>query len=313
MIRLLVRWLGNSILLLFVVSGLTFVLISLAPGDAARTILGQRGNQEDYLRLRSELGLDDPLPVRYWRWLKDVLHGDLGQSMFSQAPVTRLVSERIGVTLCLVIGALIVIAVGGVLLGIASARFRGTVGRVFDVVALLGVSMPNFWFGLVLVTVFAVGLRLFPATGYTWPTQSVMGWLRSLTLPVITLAIAGIATVAKQTRDAMATQLSQEYVQAMRAQGLRERSIVYRHVLKNAAVPLTTVLGLMLVGLFSGTVLVESIFALPGLGGLVVTATTQHDIPVVEGVALVFALMVVTVNLVVDLLYRAVNPKVRLS
>ncbi|MDR0416240.1 MAG: ABC transporter permease [Propionibacteriaceae bacterium] len=311
MTRLLARWLANSVLLLFVVSGLTFVLISLAPGDAARSILGQRGTEQDYLDLRAKLGLDDPFFVRYGRWLGDVFHGDLGQSMFNNVPVTRLIGERIGVTLCLVLGALAVIAVVGVLLGVASARFKGKLGRFLDVVALLGVSVPNFWIGLVLVTVFSVGLRLFPATGYTWPSQSLAGWLRCLVLPVVTLAIAGIATVAKQTRDAMSTQLSQEYVQAMRAQGLSERSIVYRHVLKNAAVPLTTVLGLMLVGLFSGTVLVESIFALPGLGGLVVSATTTHDIPVVEGVALVFALMVVTVNLVVDLLYRAVNPKVR--
>jgi peptide/nickel transport system permease protein len=135
----------------------------------------------------------------------------------------------------------------------------------------------------------------------------------SLTLPIITLGISGIAVVAKQTRDSMTTELDQEYVRALRAQGLSERSIVYRHVLRNAAIPLTTVLGLMLVGLFSGTVLVESIFALPGLGGLVVTATANHDIPIVEGVALVFALMVVTVNLIVDLLYRAINPKVRTS
>jgi peptide/nickel transport system permease protein len=313
MIRLLVRWLANSVLLLFVVSGLTFVLISLAPGDAARVILGQAGTQEDYLRLRGQLGLDDPLPVRYWHWLSDVLQGNFGQSMFSNAPVSRLIGERIGVTLWLVLGALVVIAVCGVLLGIASARLKGTLGRLLDVVAMLGVSVPNFWFGLVLVTVFSVGLRVFPATGYTRPEESVPGWLASITLPVVTLAIGGIAVVAKQTRDSMATELDQEYVRALRAQGLSERSIVYRHVLRNAAIPLTTVLGLMLVGLFSGTVLVESIFALPGLGGLVVTATTNHDIPIVEGVALVFALMVVTVNLIVDLLYRAINPKVRTS
>jgi peptide/nickel transport system permease protein len=311
MIRFLGRWLANSVLLVFVVSGLTFVLISLAPGDAARTILGQSGTQEQYEALRAQLGLDDPLPVRYWDWLTGVLHGDLGESMFSHDQVTKLVFDRIGVTVWLVIGALALIAVVGAGLGIASARFKGTVGRALDMVALVGVSIPNFWFGLILVSMLAVALPIFPATGYVYPTDSITGWLRSLTLPVITLGIAGIATVAKQTRDAMATQLDREYVRALRGQGLSERSIVFRHVLKNAAIPLTTVLGLMMIGLFSGTVLVESIFALPGLGGLVVGATTQHDIPVVEGVALVFALMVVTTNLVVDLIYVAINPKVR--
>jgi peptide/nickel transport system permease protein len=310
-IRLLARWLVNSIMLLLVVSGLTFVLVSLAPGDAARTILGQRGTQEQYLALREQLGLDQPLPVRYWDWLRGVLRGDMGESMFSHDPVSRLVADRIGVTIWLVVGALLVIAVVGVALGMASARLKGAIGRCLDALSMVGVSIPNFWFGLVLVTLLSVKLRLFPVTGYVYPAESVSGWLRSLALPVVTLAIGGIAVIAKQARDAISTQLDQEYVLALRGQGISERSIVYRHVLKNAAVPLTTVLGLMLIGLFSGTVLVESIFALPGLGGLVVGATTQHDIPVVEGVALVFALMVVTTNLVVDLLYHVVNPRIR--
>ncbi|MDR1431921.1 MAG: ABC transporter permease [Propionibacteriaceae bacterium] len=313
MIRLLGRWLVNSALILLVVSGLTFVLISFAPGDAARTILGQTGTQQQYLELRAKLHLDDPLPVRYWDWLSGVLQGDFGESMFSHDPVSQLVWDRIGVTIWLVLGALALIAVAGVALGIASARFRGPLGRVLDVISLLGVSIPNFWFGLLLVSLLAVAIPIFPATGYVYPSVDAIGWLRSLALPVFTLGLAGIAIVAKQTRDAMSTQLNQEYVSALRAQGLSERSIVYRHVLKNAAVPLTTVLGLMMIGLFSGTVLVESIFALPGLGGLVVNATSQHDIPVVEGVALVYALMVVTTNLVVDLIYRGVNPKVRVS
>ncbi|MDR1214365.1 MAG: ABC transporter permease [Propionibacteriaceae bacterium] len=312
MIRLLARWLATSVLLLFVVSALTFVLISFAPGDAARAILGAKGTVEQYEELRQRLGLNDPLPERYWDWLSGVLQGDLGASIFSNQPVSQIIASRIAPTLALVVGSLLFSALVGVALGVASAQGKGLLGRLTDVVSLLGVSIPNFWLGLVLVTLFAVGLGWLPATGYVSFAASPAGWARSLVLPVVTLGVGGVAIIAKQTRDAMGAQLASGYVSAMRAQGLSERSIVYKHALKNAAIPVTTVLGLMFVGLFSGTVLVENVFAYPGLGGLVVRATAQHDIPVVEGVALTFAIFVVLANLAVDLLYGWLNPKARL-
>lgn len=312
-IRRLLGWLAASAALLFFVSALTFLLVSIAPGDAARTILGQTGTQEQYLALRQQLGLDDPLPVRYGTWLLNALSGDLGSSIFSHQGVGSLIAPRLGVTLSLVIGSLLFATIAGVLLGIAGARNTGVLGKAIDVISLIGVSIPTFWLGFVLVAVLAVAIPIFPATGYVdfsyWP----WGWFMSLVLPVVTLGVGGIAVIAKQTRDAMRTQLNREYVTSMRAQGLSERSIVYRHVLRNAAIPVTTVLGLMFTGMFSGTVLVESVFALPGLGGLVVDATVKHDIPVVEGVALVFALFVVATNLVVDVLYGWLNPKARIS
>jgi peptide/nickel transport system permease protein len=313
MTRLLARWLVTSLLVLFVVSALTFVLISLAPGDAARAILGQTGTHAQYLALRKQLGLDLPLPLRYWEWLSGALHGDLGASIFSNQSVITIIGSRLGVTFSLVIGGLLFSGIVGIALGIAGARSRGPFGRWIDVVALVGVSIPNFWLGFILVSVFAVAIPLFPATGYVDFADSPVLWFTSLVLPVFTLGVGGVAIIAKQTRDAMSMQLSREYVDAMRAQGLSERSIIYRHVLKNAAIPVTTVLGLMFAGLFSGTVLVENVFALPGLGGLVVQATSQHDIPVVEGVALVFAFFVVVTNLIVDLTYGALNPKARVS
>ncbi|MCM3778415.1 ABC transporter permease [Microbacterium hydrocarbonoxydans] len=309
--RRLARWLATSLLLLFVVSVLTFVLVSLAPGDAARTILGQTGTQEQYLALRDQLGLDDPLIERYGQWLGAAVQGDLGSSIFSNQSVSSLIGSRLGVTLSLVAGSLLFSVVVGVALGVAGARSHGPIGRAIDVVALVGVSIPTFWLGFLLVSVFAVALPLFPATGYIdfgyWP----FGWFLSLVLPVLTLGIGGVAVIAKQTRDAMRTQLDREFVTAMRAQGLSERSIVYRHVLRNAAIPVTTVIGLMMIGLFSGTVLVENVFALPGLGGLVVEATSRHDIPVVQGVALTFALFVVVTNLLIDVLSGILDPKAR--
>ncbi|SMQ57651.1 ABC transporter permease [Agreia sp. VKM Ac-1783] len=313
MIRLLARWLGTSALLLFVVSALTFVLTALAPGDAARVILGKNGTEEQYQALRLQLGLDEPLPVRYWNWLSGALHGDLGVSIYSQQSVTDIIGGRLAPTLALVVGGLIFSAVLGIALGIASARGRGRLSKVTDVISLLGVSIPPFWLGFILVTAFAVALPLFPATGYVDFASSPSEWARSLVLPVITLGVGGVALIAKQTRDAMSKQLSLDYVDAMRAQGLSERSIVFRHVLKNAAIPITTVLGILFTGLFSGTVLVENVFALPGLGGLIVQATASHDIPIVEGVALVFALVVVLTNLVVDIINGLLNPKARLA
>ncbi|MGP3534144.1 ABC transporter permease [Microbacterium sp. RD1] len=308
---LLLRWLGTSVLLLFVVTALTFVLTALAPGDAARVIIGQNGTLEQYEALRAQLGLDDPLFARYADWLANAVHGDLGTSIFSNQPVAELIAGRLGTTLSLVFGALLFSMVFGVALGIASARSKGFLSRVTDVVALIGASVPNFWLGFILVAAFAVAIPLFPATGYTDLAVSPGEWLRGMVLPVITLGVGGVALIAKQTRDAMRRQLDREYVSAMRAQGLSESSIVFRHVLKNAAVPIATVLGVMFIGLFSGTVLVENVFALPGVGGLVVSATASHDIPVVQGVALVFTFMVIVTNLVVDLLYGVLNPKAR--
>jgi peptide/nickel transport system permease protein len=225
--------------------------------------------------------------------------------------VTQIIASRLAPTLSLVIGSLLFSALIGIGLGVVSARRAGPLARLTDVISLLGISIPNFWLGLVLVTLFAVALPLFPATGYVAFGSSPGQWSRALVLPVVTLGVGGVATIAKQTRDAMSTELGRGYVTAMRAQGLPERSIVYRHALKNAAIPVTTVLGLMFVGLFSGTVLIENVFAYPGLGGLVVQATAQHDIPVVEGIALTFAIFVVIANLAVDLLYGWLNPKAR--
>jgi peptide/nickel transport system permease protein len=263
--------------------------------------------------LRLQLGLDDPLPVRYWHWLSGALHGDLGVSIYSNQSVVEIIGGRLAPTLALVVGGLLFSAVIGIALGIASARSRGPLSRATDVISLVGVSIPNFWLGFILVTAFAVALPWFPATGYVDFASSPSEWARSLVLPVVTLGVGGVALIAKQTRDAMSKQLNLDYVDAMRAQGLSERSIVFRHVLKNAAIPITTVLGLLFTGLFSGTVLVENVFALPGLGGLVVQATVSHDIPIVEGVALVFAIVVVITNLVVDISYGLLNPKARLT
>ncbi|MFE3177873.1 ABC transporter permease [Amycolatopsis sp. NPDC059090] len=305
--RGILRWLLSSAVLVLVVSALTFVLVSLTPGDAARSILGASGTEAQHEQLRHQLGLDRPLWTRYGEWLNGVLHGDLGTSLFTGQPVSAALNERLGVTLTLIVGSMVVaIAVGGGL-GLLSAVRGGRIGRTVDVFSLLGLAIPNFWLGLVLVAVFAVALRVFPTGGYVAMTQSPAGWLGSIVLPVVTLGFGASAMLAKQSRDAVLDELGKDYVVMLRARAVGERSVILRHVLKNAAVPIVTVLGLLFVGLLGGSVFVETLFVLPGLGSTVVQATTTHDIPMVQGVALYFTVIVVAVNLVVELTYRKLN------
>lgn len=311
MFRLVARWLLKSIVLMFLVSALTFVLVSLTPGDPARTILGPTGTQAQYEALRTQMGLDQPLLTRYGQWLSRAVRGDLGSSVFNKESVTTLLGQRFGVTVTLVVGGILCSAVIGVTLGILSARRRGAIARLVDVLSLVGSAVPTFWLGLVLVTLFAVKLKWFPVVGYTPFADSATDWLKSVTLPVLTLAVSGIALIAKQTRDAMLQELDKDYVLMLRAHGANEATVQLKHALRNAAVPIITVVGVLMIGLLGGTVLVESVFSLPGLGGLAVKRTFQHDLPVVQGVVVLFAAIIVAINLLVDLAYAWANPKVR--
>jgi peptide/nickel transport system permease protein len=296
--------------LLFVVSALTFLLVSVTPGDAAREILGDNSTPEQYEQLRTTLGLDRPLYAQYGHWLGRAVHGDLGRSLITHEPVMHAISDRVSVTASLMLGALLANAVIGISLGVLSAVRGGAVGRFVDAMGLVGFALPAFWVAAVLITVFAVALRWFPATGYVRFDDSGSGWARSLVLPVAALTLHGVAAVAKQTREAMLDALASDYIRAARANGIRERSLVFRHALRNASVRSVTILGLQAIGLLGGTVLVESVFALPGLGGLVADASLQHDLPMVQGVVMAFAVMVVAINLVIDIVYAWIDPRV---
>ncbi|GAA5165088.1 MULTISPECIES: ABC transporter permease [Amycolatopsis] len=309
--RLILRRLLISVPLVIGVSLLTFLLQALTPGDTARAILGINYTPEAYAQLRHQLGLDEPLLTQYWHWLTQALRGDLGVSPISGLSVASEIASRLSVTVSLILVTTLVAAALGIGLGVFSAVRGGALGRTVDVLSLAGHSLPSFWLGLALVTVFAVGLRAFPATGYVALDASPGQWALSLVLPVTALAVHGIAVIAKQTRDGMLEVLSREFVRALRAHGVSERSIVFRHALRNAAIPVVTVVGIVFVHLLSGTVLVETVFAMPGLGGLAVDSTTQHDLPMIQGVVVVFTLIVVAVNLLVDLAYSWLNPKVR--
>jgi peptide/nickel transport system permease protein len=314
MLKETVRWLVSSLVLLFVVTGLTFVLVSLAPGDAAKAILSGQGTgftNQQYLQVRHQLGIDQPLPVQYWHWLDGMLHGNLGTDLFNGQPVADALATRIVPSLSIILGTVVVAGLVGVGLGIVSARRAGVAGRVVDVLTLGGFAVPNFWLALVLVELLAIRFAVFPAGGYVSPATDPGGWLRGIVLPVITLAAGAVALIAKQTRDSMAEVLSREFVTMLRARGLGTASIVYRHALRNAAVPVVTVLGLLLINLLGGTVLIEAVFAVPGLGQEAVTASSTHNLPVIEGIAFYFTIAVVVANLLVDVSYRLLNPKAR--
>ena len=310
-LRVVVRRCVMTVPLLFVVSALTFILVSLTPGNAAEEILGTSATPAEYAALNRALGLNLPLYEQYWNWLRHALTGDLGQSIFTSQPVTQEIGQRLPVTLSLLIGALVTSAVIGIGLGVFSAVRGGAAGRAADALALIGFSLPAFWVGAELIVIFAVWQNWFPATGYVSITSSPIGWLHSLVLPVATLSLYGIASTAKQTREAMLDVLASEYIRMAWANGVPARTIIFRYALRNASMRVVTVLGLLAVGLLGGTVLVENVFALPGLGSLMVTAATQHDLPVVAGIAVYFTLIVVAINLAVDLTYAWLNPRVR--
>jgi peptide/nickel transport system permease protein len=306
---------GRRVLLavptLFAVSLLTFLLQAAMPGDPARAIVGPTATQAAYERVRSELHLNLPLWQQYVDYLGNALHGNLGTSIFTGQLVRSMVAASLPVTLTIVIGATIVSALAGILLGAVSVRIGGPLAKAVDVLSLFGLALPNFWVALMLIAVFAIALPLFPATGWTPFQESPSLWLSSIALPVIALAIGSIAQVAKMTRDGIADAMRQDYIRTLRACGVADRSLLYKHALKNSGVSIVTVIGIGFIGSLAGSLFVENVFVLPGLGSLLGTATAQRDIPVIEGVALAYAVVVVTVNLLIDISYVLLNPKVK--
>ncbi len=314
MFSYLVRRLLLGIPLLFVVSILTFVTVALIPGDPAVRILGAGHSEAQYRAFDRKLGLDQSILVQYGRWLdRVVVHGSLGTSLFSSQSVTSEIGQRLLVTVWLVVGATLLSLVVGVGLGLLSAGARGPGGRLVDVLSWLGFAIPNFWLGLILVELLAVRAKLLPASGYVAFGSSPLGWLKSLILPVVTLAAVGATGIAKQTRDSMREVMGREFVVALTVAGIPRRSVVFRHALRNAAIPIVTSAGLFAVAMLGGTVLVEQIFVLPGLGSLAVQAATNHDLPTMEGVVVTFTLIVLALNLLIDLSYAWLNPRVRVG
>ena len=313
MLTFILRRLLSGVILIAVISFLAYVLLYLSGGDIARRILGENATAETVAKRTEELGLDRPLLVQYGDWVASAFTGDLGRSWFTGELVSTSVTTRLAVTLSLVIGATLVSAIVAVILGVLAARRGGAIDGTVQVISLIGFAIPGFLIALGLVLVFAINLGWFKATGYIPATTSIAGWLSSVTLPIVALSIGAIAAVSQQVRGSVIDAMSRDYVRTLRSRGLSTDSVVYRHVLRNAGGPALAVLAVQFIGLLGGAVIVEQVFAIPGMGQLTVRATTLGDIPVVMGVVIAFAVIVVIVNLLIDLAQAALNPKVRLS
>lgn len=313
MTNFLLRRLLSAVVLLVAVSLLAYVLLFPAAGDIARNILGENASEEQVALKNQELGLDQPLLVQYFAWFTNAISGDLGVSYFSSQSVWDTLMIRLPVTLSLVIVVTLLTGILAFAAGIYAAVRKGWVDRTLQILATLGDALPSFIVALFLVTYFAIQLKMFPATGFIPLTDSPAGWARAITLPVIALAIGGVAGVAQQVRSATLGVLRNDYVRTVRSRGLSERRIILTTVLRNASTNGLTSLAVQVVGILGGAVVIEAIFALPGLGSLVVEATSRADLPLIVGVIIALMLIVVTVNLVVDILVAWLNPKVRLS
>jgi peptide/nickel transport system permease protein len=313
MLRFILRRLFSGIVLLFVITTIAYVLLYLGGGNIARRILGTSATQANVQAKAASLGLDRPLIVQYIDWLGNAIHGDFGASWFTGQPVADAISSRAAVTLSIVIGATVLSAIVAVVLGVWAAVRRGGIDRSVQVLSVLGFAIPGFLIALALVIIFAINLHWFKPTGYIPFTDSPSGWLSTVTLPIIALAIGSIAGVTQQIRGSVIDALRQDYVRTLRSRGLSSGRVIYKHVLRNAGGPALAVLAVQFVGLLGGAVIVEQIFAIPGLGQVSVSATTQGDIPLVMGLVVVTAIIVVVVNLLIDLLQGWLNPKVRLS
>jgi len=299
-------------LTMLLASAVVFSVMELLPGDPAQLMLGMNATPEALAALRQEMGLGEPLLTRYASWLGGMLAGDFGRSYTYSSPVIDLIAERVTVSLPLALLALALSTLIAIPVGIFAAAQRGKAGDV-SIMGLtqVGVALPNFWFALLLVYLFAVWLRWVPAGGFPGWGGGLWPGFRALILPAIALALPQAAILARVTRSAMLEVLGEDYIRTARAKGLPNRAVLWRHALRNAMIPVLTILGLQFAFLLAGTIIIENVFYLPGLGRLVFQAITQRDLIVVEGIVMLLVASVIVVNLLVDLAYAAVDPRLR--
>ena len=315
MIRVIVNRLLVTIPVLLVVSFAVFMLISLVPGDPAVTLAGgQNATPEAIAEVRARLRLDDPLVVQYWRWLTNLVQFDMGRSLQSGESIADGIVQRVPVTLGLTIASTVVAVLIGIPLGILSGLFPD---RLIDggvrTVASVALAVPNFWVAVLLVSLFGVQLGWFPPTGYVPISESFTGWLESIIMPAVALGLALAASIARQLRRSLIEVMDSNYIRTAWAKGAGTGRVVLGHALKNAAIPAITVIGVQIGYLLGGAVIIERIFSLPGLGSYMIQAITSKDLPIVQGVILVFVLFQVGMSLLVDISYGFLNPKVRVA
>ena len=316
MLRFLMQRLLALIPVLFVVAVVVFLILRLTPGDPAAVIAGNNATNEDIDRIREQLGLTKPLITQFMIWLGNVVQGDLGYSFYLNKPVTELISQRIEPTLSLAAGTMVLAVLVAVPLGtLAAWRMGGWLDRILSGFAVAGFSVPVFVIGYVLIWVFAIELQWLPVQGYRRlfgdASQGIGAWAAQLVLPWCTLATIYVALIARVTRASVSEALTEDYIRTARAKGITEQMVLLRHALANAAVPIVTVIGIGIALLIGGVVVTETVYSIPGLGSLTVDAVLNRDFPVIQGVVLFFSLLYVLINLLVDLSYLWLDPRIR--
>ena len=297
--------------LLFVALG-TFALVYLMPGDSATAVAGEGADEKRIAEVREQLGLNDSFLDQFGRWVGGISQGDFGTSIVHHRPVLDIIVERVGVTLSIVVVGFILAALIGIPAGIAAGIRAGSpLDRVITALTTAGIAIPAFWLGMLLVIVFAISLGWFRATGYTSLFDDPLRWAQSMVLPGLAVAAASAADVARQTRASVADAIAKDFTRTNIAMGFFRQSVVYRHALRNAGIPIVAVLGVQIERLFSAAVVIEIVFAMPGIGTFLVNSAQSQDLPVIQGIVLMIAVAIITTNLLVDLTYSWINPRIR--
>jgi peptide/nickel transport system permease protein len=299
------------ILTLIMVSLIIFFVFQLLPGNPAQIILGLDADEQQIRNLEQALGLNRPVTERYIDWIAGVFQGDLGKSLRYQLPVSEVLADRIPVTMSIAVFSMLLTVLVGFPLGILIARTDGKFISVFlSMITQLGISIPSFWFGFMLILLFSVILKWFPAFGYVPWSEDFFGALRAYFLPSLAIAISNIAVVIRYLRNTILDQKKMDYVRTATCKGLSERTILYRHVLRNAFIPVLTIIGLITADTLGGSIIIENVFALPGLGNLLVQSITSRDFPLVQSMVLYIAVIVLVINFIIDLLYKLIDPRI---
>ncbi|QXM05449.1 ABC transporter permease [Crassaminicella indica] len=302
------------IITLLLISIFTFILFQIIPGDPAMTILGMDAEQGQIEALRSQMNFDLPITQRYLKWMGNVLKGDLGQSIRFSMPVTKLIGSRLSVTLSLAVMAIGIATIVAIPLGILSARVNGKcIDAVISIFTQFGMAIPSFWLGILLMYIFRLKLHWFTQGGYVPWSKSVWGAFWSLLLPAIAIAIPTIAILTRYLRNALLEQLKLDYVRTAYSKGLKERAIIYKHVLKNALIPVVTIMGMIITSVLGGSLLVEQVFALPGLGRLLIASIQYRDFFLIQGMVMYIAFVVILVNFFVDVFYKVIDPRIQMK
>lgn len=298
---------------IILVSIITFGVFQILPGDPVRTMLGTEADATQIENLRSELGLDRPLYEQYFDWVKGLLTGDLGNSIRFSMPVKDLLFDRLPVTISLAALTLCIVLIVSIPLGMFAARRQNKLSDVsLSTVTQIGMAIPSFWLGMMLILYVGMKFDFFKISGYIPWTQSVTGALSTLVLPALTIAIPQIAVNFRYVRTAVLEQIQLDYVRTIRSKGMSEQNVMYKHVLKNSMIPILTVFGLIMAEVVAGTIIVEQVFSLPGIGQLLITAISNRDFPLVQGIVMYITVAVVVINFIVDILYSVLDPRIRL-